>query len=118
MNPKDDRVFSLGWPQAAPVRRVLELAFGLDQLDRIRGARPDGITGEAFLAWLLDSLGVRSSVGQAEFSRIPRSGPVVVVANHPFGGIEGIVLARAHAILKSRPAKAVPRLGAFEEAQW
>jgi len=92
---KDERVFSLGWPNVTPVRRVLEQAFGLDQLDRIRGARPDGITGEAFLAWLLDHLGVELGVGHAELSRIPKSGPVVVVANHPFGGIEGIALARA-----------------------
>jgi len=95
VNPKDDRVFSLGWPKAAPVRRALERVFGLDELDRIRNARPDGIAGEAFLAWLLDHLGVGLSVGHADLSRIPSSGPVVVVCNHPFGGIEGIALARA-----------------------
>lgn len=95
MNPGDERVFSLGWPKAASVRRVLERTFGLDELDRIRSARPEGIAGEAFLAWLLDHLDVELSVGPAELARIPRSGPVVVVANHPFGGIEGIALARA-----------------------
>lgn len=93
MNPKDDRVFSLDWPKPAPVRRALERALGLDRLERIRGARPEGITGEAFLAWLLEHLDVALSVDRTELSRIPTSGPVVVVCNHPFGGIEGIALA-------------------------
>ena len=26
--------------------------------------------------------------------KIPRSGPVVIASNHPFGGIEGVILAR------------------------
>ena len=95
MSVPDDPVFSLDWPRFEPARRVLERAFGLTQLDRIHRARPAGVTGEAFLAWLLDHLGVTLRVGDADLSRIPKTGPVVVVANHPFGGIEGIALARA-----------------------
>jgi putative hemolysin len=90
-----ERIFSLDWPRIAPVRRALEHAFGLAQLDRIHGAVPPGVTGEAFLASLLLELRIEVRVGEADLSRIPKSGPVVVVANHPFGGIEGIVLARA-----------------------
>jgi putative hemolysin len=95
-----ERVFSLDRPRIASVRRALERAFGLDDLDRIRGARPPGITGEAFLAWLLAHLGVELRVGEADLRRIPKSGPVVVVANHPFGGIEGIAIARALTTLR------------------
>ncbi|MHC4990092.1 MAG: lysophospholipid acyltransferase family protein [Planctomycetota bacterium] len=41
---------------------------------------------------LLEILGVRVAIDDADQARIPDSGPLVVVANHPFGGIEGIIL--------------------------
>jgi len=45
-----------------------------------------------FLAALLQILNVRYEVPPDGLARIPREGPLVVVANHPFGGIEGIML--------------------------
>jgi putative hemolysin len=96
-----DRVFSLDWPRFEPARRALDHVVGLAELDRMYGDLPAGVTGGAFLAWTLDRLGVSVRVTDADLSRIPTHGPVVVVANHPFGGIEGIALARA--LLQVRP---------------
>jgi putative hemolysin len=42
---------------------------------------------------ILESLNVSYRVSADELARIPKSGPVVVVANHPYGGIEGVMLA-------------------------
>ncbi len=41
---------------------------------------------------LLDVLGVPIDVAAADLVRIPKEGGAVVVANHPFGGLEGIAL--------------------------
>jgi putative hemolysin len=41
---------------------------------------------------LLEALGVSYHIEPEDLRRIPESGPVVVVANHPFGAIEGLVL--------------------------
>jgi putative hemolysin len=41
---------------------------------------------------LLHSLGITYRVSDEDINRIPRRGPLVVVANHPFGAIEGLVL--------------------------
>lgn len=41
----------------------------------------------------LEQLNVCVDVPQEQFDAIPRTGPLLVVANHPFGGLEGLVLA-------------------------
>src|SRR5208283_1181891 len=40
-------------------------------------------------------------VGERDLQQIPRSGPLVVVANHPFGILEGAVLATVLAQVRS-----------------
>src|SRR4029453_16907277 len=53
--------------------------------------------GEAFSQAALDRRGVRLEVGDGDLARVPASGPLVVVANHPFGGVDGLAL---HALLR------------------
>ncbi len=47
---------------------------------------------------ILHSLNVAYEVSPEDLANIPSSGPLVVVANHPYGGIEGVILA---ALLRS-----------------
>lgn len=42
---------------------------------------------------ILDVLNVTFNCDDNETRHIPSSGPLVVIANHPFGGIEGVILA-------------------------
>ncbi len=64
-------------------------------LDKVRdlyrrvGQSPDGFG----LQNLLAEMQVKLRVDPADTARIPTSGPVVVVANHPFGMLDGVVLA-------------------------
>jgi putative hemolysin len=41
---------------------------------------------------VLQAVGVRTNFAEEELAKIPKEGPAVVVANHPFGGIEGVIL--------------------------
>jgi hypothetical protein len=45
-----------------------------------------------FFQTSLQGLGVEYEIPVEEMNKIPVSGPLVVVANHPFGAIEGLVL--------------------------
>ncbi|MCA9244985.1 MAG: lysophospholipid acyltransferase family protein, partial [Phycisphaerales bacterium] len=49
----------------------------------------------------LNHLGVRCSLSEEDIARIPKTGPLIVVANHPFGGLEGMVLASV--LRRARP---------------
>jgi len=76
-----------------PGRPVLEKMLGLSRLDLFYGRVTDAGTAEPFLERTLRLLGVAIDVSQEDIARVPSSGPVVVVANHPFGMVEGLVLA-------------------------
>jgi putative hemolysin len=49
-------------------------------------------TPESFFRTTLDLLGCRYELSEADLLRIPAKGPVVVVSNHPLGGLDGIIL--------------------------
>jgi putative hemolysin len=47
---------------------------------------------ETFFGRCIDFLNVAVRVNDGDLERIPRSGPLVVVCNHPFGALDGIIL--------------------------
>ena len=78
---------------ARPVKRVLRL----DQLNRTYASivATHGTTDtKAFLTGAFENLGISYRIAPDDLRNIPATGPVVVVANHPFGAIEGMILAQ------------------------
>ena len=72
----------------APLERVLSLR-GLEGLyEDIRRAAPEG----RFVERALEVLKIQLQVADRDLMRIPSSGPVVVIANHPYGAVEGLAL--------------------------
>lgn len=59
------------------------------------------IEGLSFIDSILDQLNVRVDISPAEIANIPTKGPFIAVANHPFGGIEGLILLKV--ICEVRP---------------
>ena len=79
-------------PALAGLPRLANKLLPLDQAhelyERVRNSA-DGFVLEN----LLREMNVDLRVGAADVQRIPVKGPVVVVANHPYGMLDGAVLA-------------------------
>ncbi len=78
-------------PFGGVAARVCERALALTQLNAVY-ERTQRAGDAPFSTRVLHELGVQLQVCDAELNSIPRHGPLVVVANHPFGGLDGLVL--------------------------
>ncbi|MGB3599205.1 MAG: GNAT family N-acyltransferase [Marinomonas sp.] len=72
---------------------LLEWMTGLNQLDSLYQQRPENLSSFEFMRYTLDALKIDYDVSLGALDTIPASGPVVIVANHPLGAIEGVILA-------------------------
>lgn len=87
----------------SPIRRSLtnaarpavEIALRLPSLNLLYDSiiAHDSGSDRHFADKALEVMGVALDLNEAAIEAIPRQGPLVVVANHPFGGIEGVILA-------------------------
>ncbi len=83
---------------ATPVVRAVGRLLGLGDLDGVyrrvtAGGEP--LSPIEFFSKSLIDLGITVAGGESLARYLPASGPVVVVANHPYGAIEGVVLGEA-----------------------
>ncbi|MBS1536361.1 MAG: lysophospholipid acyltransferase family protein [Bacteroidetes bacterium] len=76
---------------AAPLK-VAENLLGLSALHDIYHRASSLKSGKHFFHDVLSCMNVELDVQEIEVSRIPKTGPTIVIANHPFGGIEGVAL--------------------------
>ena len=82
----------LGQNLPRPLEATIEKLLLLDRLEEISHQAGQSAGGPSYCQRLLESLRVRLMVSSDDLARIPPSGAVVAVANHPFGLIEGCLL--------------------------
>ena len=75
------------------------LAFGA--INRLYAESLTLVDGSNYFSTVLRLLNVEYDVPEEDRAKIPTSGPVVVVANHPFGAIDGIIL--GDLLIRARP---------------
>jgi putative hemolysin len=70
-----------------------EWATGLSKLDKFYAQRPAGLDTQGFLRFTLEVLGIDYQVVRGSLNNVPETGATVIVANHPLGCVEGVILA-------------------------
>ena len=81
-------------PVDASLARILDWSSGLQALDERYQAVPAASNPDEFVRLMLEALNVAPRVFPRELDNVPASGPAIVASNHPFGGIDGLLLAR------------------------
>ncbi len=73
---------------------MVERLLGLRRLDAYYRRRPAAANLDQFLDFALQALDVGHEVLGQGIDCVPQTGATVVVANHPFGGVEGVLLGK------------------------
>lgn len=97
--PYDRRRLSYAHTFTSPIQvrtiQTMELLTGKLRLLRlIRKFEAMGVPeGQGFWKQALDTMGIQLRTPREQIERIPRDGPLIIVANHPHGLVDGMVLA-------------------------
>jgi putative hemolysin len=110
-HPEDAKgLFKLEQPYDDPLRkalfalmkRPLARLLCFKKLNQLYDGVCDGLdAGEDFADVALDLLNVHVNINTESLRHIPAKGPVFVVANHPFGIIDGLILIKAMRTVRS-----------------
>lgn len=94
---RDDPKLSYSHPDDPWFRRQLvaglELLFGSRKMEAVYSRlKEKDFNVQTFFAEALDHAGINVSYEADKLASIPKSGPLMFVANHPFGVVDGVVL--------------------------
>jgi putative hemolysin len=97
---RDRRLVELSAGIASPVARSffrlvepsVERLLSLSTLNRFYSALSPEPGDRTFFATVLRELRVGYTLPPEDIAKVPAVGPLVVVANHPFGGLDGLVM--------------------------
>lgn len=106
--PSRSELLRLPPPSGGPIAKTLyslltpplSKFIGLSEINRIYAHSAVGDT-DRFLDMALGTMGIDIALSDEDRARIPAEGPCVVVANHPFGAVEGMILAKV--LRQARP---------------
>ena len=84
-----------------PLTWLVDRVLGLAELSHRYRHLPPTRDVQEFVRAALRELGVRTEFDATDLARIPTTGPCIIVANHPHGGVDG--LAMMDLLLRVRP---------------
>lgn len=81
------------------VQKPLEGFLGITKLNSTYDFLKKHTSGN-FFERAIKAIGISYEIDDEDFAKIPKTGPLVVVSNHPLGGIDGIIMGTV--LLKAR----------------
>lgn len=92
IDPKDfQKAAKLNAPGGGSIAKMLMYLLKINKINKVY-AKIDHLEGNEFLNTLLEDLEISYEIIEEELKRIPKEGPFIIVSNHPYGGIDGIIL--------------------------
>ena len=82
---------SLSWFGGENFAKLLMYLLRLNKLNDLYSANYSK-NGLEFIDSLLDDLNIKFEFDEEELKRIPKEGSFITISNHPFGGIDGLIL--------------------------
>lgn len=73
-------------------RSVVHHWLKIDRMNALYESHLQGLEGAAFVEALLSQLEIRVEVSDDDLRHLPEKGPFIVVSNHPFGFLDGVVM--------------------------
>src|SRR4051812_30200036 len=74
------------------VEQPLEKLLSVHVINELYTQSQSGQGPDSYFASVLRVLDIKYDVSEEDLAKVPTNGPVIVVANHPFGAIDGIIL--------------------------
>ena len=84
-----------------PLASLLDRSLGLTGLNAVYHAIPPNLDPHSFARCTLNGFGVEVRVDDGSLDNIPATGPCIVVANHPHGGLDGVAMVEV--LMRRRP---------------
>ncbi len=86
------RLIDLRPGMAGPVATALEKVLAVSRLNRLYEQSLELYDRVNYFPTVLHVLNIQYDLTDEDRAKLPTTGPVVVVANHPFGAIDGVIL--------------------------
>ena len=92
VEPKDfKRAAGLNTVGGDSIAKLLMAILKINKINR-EYSKISNLKGLEFLYALLDTLQIKYEINPDELQRIPKEGPFIIVSNHPYGGIDGMIM--------------------------
>ena len=83
----------LPFPIPRPLERIFGRVFGIDEISRVYDEIRNTGQARSIADRLLDFLEISYTTSETDLAQIPASGSAIVTVNHPFGVLDGAILA-------------------------
>ena len=67
--------------------------FGIEKLNQLYNENSK-LSGFEFIDSVINKLNIRYTISENFENKIPEKGPFIIIANHPLGGLDGLLLLR------------------------